>query len=376
MMEPDVDQSEAILPPPTSAFENLPCRSAADRNPLPQDEFPLMPSDNDGFPHFDVESPGPESLQLETRGLTSQPKQGELWRSGLHFKETVAYKLTLVGRPDLAEPVGTCHTEQISLMCTGCNRVNTFWNRCDLFYCPACQPRLARERLESVEWWAKEIRQPKHVVLTLANTRELTKEHVQHLKDSFTRLRRSKFAAGWLGGLYRVEVTNEGKGWHLHMHALIDSRWIDGSGLAVAWHKANRGTGYIVKVKDCRAKDYLAEVTKYAVKGSEIARWSGEQIAAFVDSLKGLRTFGVFGSLYGKRTEWKEFLAGLAEKRSVCACGCSDYKVCTVAEIEWLSQKIGFHPRVDVPTVKRPVQLDLAVIAREVFNLSSYAAGA
>lgn len=344
-------------------------RSSDERNPELHDEFPICPSDNDGFPHIEVESLPARSLQLETRGTTSQIHQGTLWRSGEVFASSVAAKLREFGRLDLAEPLEKCHSESVNLRCAGCQRVNTVWNRCDLFFCARCQPRLARERAESVEWWTKQIRQPKHVVLTLANTPDLTKEHVQHMKDSFTRLRRSVFAKNWLGGFYRLEVTNEGKGWHLHLHALVDCRFIDASGLAVAWNRCNRGTGHIVKVKDCREASYLKEVTKYAVKGSELARWSAADIATFVDAFEDIRTFGVFGELYGKRTEWKEFIAGLVEQRATCACGCSSFKVCTDSELEWL--ELHVNSPVDRLKVfaKTERQLELGVVVRDSWNL-------
>ena len=66
------------------------------------------------------------------------------------LKETVVHKLDQANRWDLAEKVDTCHTEQGFCVCTGCERVTTYWNHCDKFYCPVCQPRLARARAEAI----------------------------------------------------------------------------------------------------------------------------------------------------------------------------------------------------------------------------------
>jgi hypothetical protein len=297
--------------------------------------------------------------------------QGSLWRSGEVFAASVAAKLREFGRFDLCEPLEHCHTESINLRCSGCRRVNTVWNRCDLFYCPRCQPRLSRERAEGVEWWTKQIAQPKHVVLTTTNTPDLTKAHVRYLIKSFGRLRRMKIWRKVRGGFYRIEVTNEGRGWHLHLHILCDVNYLDASELSKAWNSANRGFGHIVKVKDCRDREYLKEVTKYAVKGSDLAKWSPADIATFVDAFKGVRSFGVFGVLYGKRTEWKEWLASLAEKRATCVCGCSDYKVCTDKELEWLELHVNSPvDKLPLPP-KKLQQLELGAIAREAFNLAS-----
>jgi hypothetical protein len=167
--------------------------------------------------------------------------------------------------------------------------------------------------------------QPKHVVLTLKNFPRINKRVVKWAKDAFSRLRRRRFAKNWVGGFYNWEVTNEGKGWHLHVHALVEAKWIDSNELSSEWMKVTRGNGRIVKVQDARRVDYLKEVTKYAVKGNQLAAWNGEQIGMFIDAFTGVRTFGVFGSLYGKRTEFKEWLQSVYDTSLKCKCGCTDF---------------------------------------------------
>lgn len=334
----------------------------------------------EGMPGFEIDLRGGHSAaevraaareynRLETRGVTSHTQQGMLWRSQLDFTATVIAKLRECGRLELTEGIGTCHTECLNLQCTGCKKTQKFWNRCDLFFCPNCQPRLARERLKSVEWWTEQIRSPKHVVLTLENTKSMTPEHVKHLLKSFARLRRMAFCKNWTGGFFRVEVTNEGKGWHLHIHALVDCRFIPQDGLAVAWNQANRGTGYIVRVLGVHGDSYLREVTKYAVKGSEIAKWSGPDIAAFIDAFKGRRTFGVFGKLYKLRAAHREAMTEVAAERATCDCGCTTFKVRSDAELEWLELKVGCPVERRNECEKKPVQLDLGIIVRDAFNL-------
>jgi len=192
----------------------------------------------------------------------------------------------------------------------------------------------------------------------------LTKAHVQQVKRWFRALRRTKFAKNWIGGFYSLEVTNEGKGWHLHVHALVDAFWIDSFALSGHWQKVTNGMGRIVKVKDARDKQYLAEVTKYAVKGSQLAAWTPEQIKTFIDAFTGVRTFGVFGSLYGKRTEWKAWIATLADHGRTCDCGCKDFRYYT--ETEWLL--LDLQPTIETralppPTVDEPGQIRLGLFS-------------
>lgn len=285
------------------------------------DEGPCVP------PRFD------DSLQLEKRGTTQQLHQHLLWAKCTIHKNTVAAKLRECARTSEALTLENCHTHYTIAVCNGCNSVQKFPNRCDLFFCPECQPRLSQDRKKAVEWWTREVSQPKHVVLTVKNVPNLTKEHVQEFRSWFTKLRRTKFARHWVGGFYSLEVTNEGNGWHLHLHALINAHWIDSFQLSEHWAKVTNGFGRIVKVKDARGQNYLAEVTKYCVKGVQLAAWKPADIVCFIDAFKGVRTFGVFGSLYGARTKFKEWWKLVRGSKPKCKCGCCDARY--FSEVEW-----------------------------------------
>jgi hypothetical protein len=269
----------------------------------------------------------PDPVKLENGGLTSQHKQSEFWDSALLWKAGIAAKLRSVGSHDIAQALESCHTSQGFAECNGCKRVRTFWNRCDRFFCPCCTPRLARERRKSIEWWTAEINQPKHLVLTTRNTDHLSQAKVKGIIRALQKLRRRSVARSWRGGCWSLEITNEGRGWHLHLHLLIDAPWVDIEGVSRQWGTLVGQDYAIVKVKDCRQRDYLAEVTKYAVKGSTIAAWTGEQITHFVNAFTGVRTFGVFGSLYGKRTQWREWIKSVTQDRQACECGCKQWTI-------------------------------------------------
>lgn len=307
-----------------------------------------VPSGTDGTteesPFEDEPDASPEHrfdrlpVQLETRGVTShpvRPKQTLLFARELIWKESIVAKLDEAHRNELADQIRDCHLKRSVRQCMSCKSHSMFWNRCEVKWCPVCASRLSRERKESVQWWTKQISQPKHVVLTMRNTASLQKSDVQRFKRCFSRLRRTTFARNWRGGFYSLECTNESRGWHLHLHALIDAHWIDASRLAIEWGKQLGQDFAIVKVKDCRQQDYLAEVTKYAVKGSDLAGWSSHDMISFIEAFDGVKTFGVFGSLYAKRTEWKEFLDELRARRVRCECGCDRWRVMSDDEFEW-----------------------------------------
>ena len=87
-------------------------------------------------------------------------------------------------------------------------------------------------------------------------------------------------------------------------------------------------------VKDARSESYLGEVCKYLVKGSVLAKWSGEEIAAFVDAFDGVRCFGVFGSLLGQRGKVRELIRAFIDVKPACECGCSDFQILSPNELE------------------------------------------
>jgi hypothetical protein len=295
-----------------------------------------------------------DSVKLEIRGVTSQPSQFVLWSKQTIYKNSVAAKLRSIGLKDEAHKLENCHTQYTFAVCNGCNHVSKFPNRCDLFYCPECQPRLANDRRRAVEWWTREVQQPKHVVLTVKNISDLTSAHVREFVSWFNKLRRRKFARNWLGGFRSLEVTNEGNGWHLHLHALVNAQWIDSFKLSEEWQSVTNGLGRIVKVKDARQKNYLAEVTKYAVKGVELSCWSPDKIKTFIRAFEGVRTFAVFGSLYGLRTKFAEWFKFIRDQKPLCKCGCSDARY--FSESEFL--ELDLVPRCDnacpIPPPQQP----------------------
>jgi len=231
------------------------------------------------------------------------------------------------------------------------------------------------EKRKSVEMWTHYIGQPKHVVLTVKNMQNLTKADVQWFKQCWSKLRRTVFANAnttqayacdvathqlieryskpWRGGFYSLEVTKEANGWHLHLHALVDANFIDTYMLADAWHRCTGGRGYIVQVKDARDKSYLQEVMKYVVKGDQIASWPAPDILTFIRAFQGVRTFGVFGSLYAQRAEFRAMLDSLQAECHKCECGSDRFEILSIKEWEWRETTSGVPP----PTCKCPAHV-------------------
>lgn len=288
--------------------------------------------------------------------------QESFWEESEIQRHTIAAKLRSAGMAEEALVLDDCHTRETHAICKGCGSHEVWLNRCERFYCPSCAPRLARDKRRAVEWWSGEVAQPKHVVVTVRNQEELTKQLVQSVKAAWGKLRRRKFARGWRGGFYSIECTNEGRGWHVHIHALVDASWIDGGQLAREWAEVTAGLGCIVKVKDARRENYLHELLKYVVKGSQLAAWRAGEVADFVRAFSGVRCFGCFGTLYKQRSAFAAFLASVSEKSQVCdKCGGVDWSY--FDEVEWIMRSLQpDHP----PTGPPPVQPDYAALTLQL----------
>lgn len=217
-------------------------------------------------------------------------------------RESIAARLRGAGEFELSGRLSRCGEPVGWRECCHCGTAQPVFYRCNIRWCPDCAWRISAVRAAKVSAWAKTCGQPKHVTLTARNTTTLHREDVREMSAAFSRLRRMRDFR-WTRGCRTMEITNEGRGWHLHIHALVDVRWIDPAKLAISWaRQIGQDDAAIVCVKDARDSDYLAEVAKYAVKPIQMAGWPAQDAAMFVRALQGTRTFSTFGDLRGFQT--------------------------------------------------------------------------
>ena len=181
---------------------------------------------------------------------------------------------------------------------------------------------------------------PVFVTLTVRNGDDL-KERFNHLKDSFKVYQSRR--RDWLkkgrgynefckahGIVYAYEITNNGKGWHPHLHMiLLVDDWIDKDKLSAEWY-AITGDSFIVdvrRVKPSKAEvdtidakqqkedysDGFMEVFKYAMKFTELTHyqiWIAHETLSPTGRLTRLQgSVGLFRGVEVPKTMTDDFIA-------------------------------------------------------------------
>lgn len=267
-----------------------------------------------------------ESLREVLRHKTARARlQGTLIPEGDLFHATIEAKLMGRFSGRQWEHFQACGRDTIVRQCRSCKQCKTLSYHCDLKWCPRCQWKITRKRQQVLSLWAGKLSQPKHLVLTQKNFAMLSRKNIRSHQRNLARLRRSKAFRNVKGGCVSVEITNEGNGWHLHSHWLLDCRWLDMPSVCKAWAALVGQQFAIAKVKDVRQQDYVREVAKYVVEGSAIAGWDPEHVHQFVRAIQGLRFFFSFGSLWKVGPAIRAELKAAEIDGTECECGGCDF---------------------------------------------------
>jgi Replication protein len=175
----------------------------------------------------------------------------------------------------------------------------------DRFCLPCSRNRAMKVQANLVEWCRGE--RVRFVTLTLRPISDSLSDCLNHLLQSFTRLREAKaWSDKVTAGAYTIEITRgkAGSHWHVHLHALVIGSYIDQADLSEAWQRASRGSR-IVDVREVKDHDRgVYYVAKYAAKGfSQSVVLNHDWLSECVCALRGRRLLGTFGEWRNRRLE-------------------------------------------------------------------------
>jgi hypothetical protein len=181
------------------------------------------------------------------------------------------------------------------IVCCHCGHTFDVPAYCHNRFCPICnkvrQSRI-RRKLKLLISSIPRIPDYSFKFLTLTiPSQSNSKLQAKNLVKWFRSLRQSEL---WLnacsGGAFVLEITGRPGSWHIHLHCVIQSKFIPYRHLLKRWKQISGATGvYIQKVHNI---DIVQYVTKYITKST-----LPENLQRTVsNALKGIRLFQTFGS--------------------------------------------------------------------------------
>ncbi|MBA7582049.1 hypothetical protein ES708_23969 [subsurface metagenome] len=163
-------------------------------------------------------------------------KEVDIKKAVALWRDKVADAMDLAGWEQQAHKVRYCSQVVTHWECHNCGTEWDSPDRCWHRLCPECAPIRAVRLFEAHKVL---VGQPnlKHLVLTIKNVPHLHWSSVTTIRRYFTRLRHRKlFRLAWRGGIYTIEFTYSlATGWHIHIHALIDGRYIPKAEISKHW---------------------------------------------------------------------------------------------------------------------------------------------
>lgn len=230
--------------------------------------------------------------------------------------------------------------QRLRLQCGECGTTREAETRCDIKWCPSCAPALSTRTLERYRGLCDSARWPLFVTLTIKNYESDDANFLRPLRRAFGKLRRLRWwKRAVVGGVASIEITNTGKGWHPHIHALLDCRWlavtvpepqhVTADARAARFRAAAKevseqwnlctGRKAGLKVRRIWKRDggdpteAAREVLKYSVKGSDLVGCA-ERIGPVLRMMEGTRLVTSWGSFFGHP-------ANKRKRKEPCACG-------------------------------------------------------
>jgi plasmid rolling circle replication initiator protein Rep len=253
---------------------------------------------------------------------------------GILEREALIDRLRREGADDLARKLTTCG-ETLPLVCVNCGSKHPVEVACKRRWCPACAWRVQKDRMARFSEAGAAMKWPLFITLTMRNTGD--PQCIRTIREAWGRMRRRKLMAQRIaGGIATIEITNQGNGWHPHLHVLADCQWLalhtpepsfgDSEGvkrqkydharleLSALWGSVIKQETAIVSALRKEPGAALAYTLKYAVKGSDLID-SPDPIAPLLRVLNKSRLVSAFGNLHNLEPELIE------EERPKCKCG-------------------------------------------------------
>jgi len=200
----------------------------------------------------------------------------------------------------LAAKVKDCSKRFFGFLAPACGCGKAVPVTCGVRLCPHCEKKRGNRLFKTVERLFKGMKDPRFITLTVPNSAHIDGDLIDALREMFVKLRHLKRFQGYVdGGFYVIEITNRGKGWHPHIHALVDGRYYPQAQLSEDWQSC--GGGLRVDIRPADQKGVM-ELCWYMVKGSQFFD-SPSMVRALYEAIHGKRLAGAFGCCFNQFNE-------------------------------------------------------------------------
>lgn len=239
-------------------------------------------------------------------GLTAEFKRRQL-------KRKMVKSLDSAGMGREASMMDKCQKEFMAFVSPVCGCVKVTPISCGISFCPDCGHRRRVRLEEKVEKSLALMKEPRFATLTVVNVEHLDGATIGDLKKVFGKLRRTKrFLSYVRGGEYTIEIPwSPEKGWHPHIHVLMDGSYYPQKELAEDWK--NAGGGAVVDIRRADRKA-ASELCKYISKGHAFVD-NPQAVKELYLATAGKRLHGSFGCAF----KWNREMSK-AEKKEPCLC--------------------------------------------------------
>jgi len=160
------------------------------------------------------------------RGIEKRNRFEEMRADRTRLRSALLAKLEAEGEEDFARRLGKCG-EPVRLYCTSCAAIKDVESRCDIKWCPSCQPALAVATTARYTNIMGLCQWPLRVTVTVQNYDYGDAGAMRHFRRSFAKIIRQRwFRRVVPGGVVGFEITDLGRGFHVHAHLLVDCEWL------------------------------------------------------------------------------------------------------------------------------------------------------
>lgn len=208
---------------------------------------------------------------------------------------------------DRRDPWGDTEHATITILCTNCGYQYVATLNCGDRTCPECRRRWYGYHYKSLKKiFGPVVSDLKFLTLTLKNIpdNDFNKDKVKYLRKCFNKLVHNKiypwnkldkrrFGDLMKAGFYFIQLTNTGRGFHLHLHVIYAGDFIPRELIKEAWRRIT-GDSFII---DIRKVNDVGRAVKYLL-GDLLQRpriRPGDR-TKYNEALKGARLIQGFGS--------------------------------------------------------------------------------